>query len=144
MRTVEARKTEKDRMLTVGENQAGPAQNTTIGNPNATSATTTPISSLSGVANRPGNFNIRPDPHPEGRLVTGGPYAWVRHPMYLAVLLAMAAFALGGDAWQWAAWVALAAVLAAKALREEKGLADLHPGYGAYRARTRAIIPFVF
>ncbi|MCW5591679.1 MAG: DUF1295 domain-containing protein [Burkholderiales bacterium] len=95
-------------------------------------------------ANRPGNFNIRPDPHPEGRLVTGGPYAWVRHPMYLAVLLAMAAFALGGDAWQWAAWVALAAVLAAKALREEKGLADLHPGYGAYRARTRAIIPFVF
>lgn len=95
-------------------------------------------------ANRPGNFNIRPDPHPQGRLVTGGPYAWVRHPMYLAVLLAMAAFALGGDAWQWAAWVALAAVLAAKALREEKGLADLHPGYGAYRARTRAIIPFVF
>ncbi|PWB57664.1 MAG: hypothetical protein C3F16_15110 [Betaproteobacteria bacterium] len=95
-------------------------------------------------ANRPGNFNIRPDPHPEGRLVTGGPYAWVRHPMYLAVLLAMAAFALGGDAWQWAAWVALAAVLAAKARREERGLAILHPGYEAYRRRTRAIVPFVF
>lgn len=95
-------------------------------------------------ANRPGNFNIRPDPHPEGRLVTGGPYAWVRHPMYLAVLLAMAAFALGGDAWQWAAWAALAAVLAAKARREERGLAILHPGYEAYRRRTRAIVPFVF
>ncbi len=95
-------------------------------------------------ANRPGNFNIRPDPHPEGRLVTGGPYAWVRHPMYLAVLLAMASFALVGDAWQWAAWAALAAVLAAKARREERGLAILHPGYEAYRRRTRAIVPFVF
>ncbi|NJD87213.1 MAG: DUF1295 domain-containing protein [Betaproteobacteria bacterium] len=95
-------------------------------------------------ANRPGNFNIRPDPHPEGRLVTGGPYAWVRHPMYLAVLLAMAAFALAGDAWQWGAWVALAAVLAAKARREERGLATLHPGYEDYRARTRAIVPFLF
>jgi protein-S-isoprenylcysteine O-methyltransferase Ste14 len=94
-------------------------------------------------ANRPGNFHIRPDPHPGGRLVTTGPYAWVRHPMYLSVLLVMAAFALAGDAWQGAAWLALAAVLVAKARREERGLAILHPGYEAYRARTRAIVPFL-
>lgn len=95
-------------------------------------------------ANRPGNFHIRPDPHPEGELVTHGPYAWVRHPMYLSVLLVMAAFALAGDAWQWAAWLLLAGVLAAKARREERGLAILHPGYDAYRSRTKAIIPFLF
>ena len=94
--------------------------------------------------NRPGNINIRPDPHPQGTLVTGGPYRWIRHPMYLSVLLVMAAFALGGDAWQWGAWAALAAVLAAKARREERGLAILHPEYEAYRRRTRAIVPFVF
>jgi len=94
--------------------------------------------------NRPGNINIRPEPHPQGVLVTGGPYRWVRHPMYLAVLLMMAAFAMGDDPWQWAAWAALALVLAAKARREERGLALLHPGYEAYRARTRALVPFVF
>lgn len=93
--------------------------------------------------NRPGNINIRPDPRPDGRLVTAGPYAWVRHPMYLSVLLVMAAFCLGGDAWQWLSWLALAGVLAAKARREERALALLHPGYEAYRARTRAIVPFL-
>lgn len=95
-------------------------------------------------ANRPGNFNIRPEPRPGGRLVTHGPYARVRHPMYLAVLLAMAAFAVAGDAGQWVAWGALAAVLAAKARREERSLLLLHRDYASYRARTRAIIPFLF
>lgn len=95
-------------------------------------------------ANRPGNFHIRPDPRSDGRLITHGPYAYVRHPMYLSVLLAMAAFAWAGDAWQWVAWVALAGVLSEKARREERGLAVLHPGYGPYRERTRAIIPFLF
>ncbi len=64
--------------------------------------------------------------------------------MYLAVLLVMAGVAIAGDGWQWAGWLALAAVLAAKARREEQGLARVHPGYAAYRAGTRAIIPFLF
>jgi protein-S-isoprenylcysteine O-methyltransferase Ste14 len=94
-------------------------------------------------ANRPGNFNVRPEPKEGGTLVTHGPYRWVRHPMYLAVLLAMAAFCAAGDAWQWALWAALLAVLAAKALREERQLPLFHPGYADYRARTRAIVPFI-
>lgn len=94
-------------------------------------------------ANRPGNFNIRPEPKPGGSLVTQGPYRWVRHPMYLAVLLFTAAFAAAGDAWQWLAWAALVAVLFAKARREERGMALAHPGYADYRARTRAILPFI-
>jgi protein-S-isoprenylcysteine O-methyltransferase Ste14 len=83
-------------------------------------------------ANRPGNFNIRPEPKPGGR-----------HPMYLAVLLFTAAFAAAGDAWQWLAWAALVAVLFAKVRREERGMALAHPGYADYRARTRAILPFI-
>ena len=94
-------------------------------------------------SNRPGNFNIRPEPREGGSLVTHGPYRWVRHPMYLAVLLFTAAFATAGDAWQWAALAALAAVLFAKARREERGMALAHPGYADYRARTRAIVPFI-
>lgn len=96
------------------------------------------------VANRPGNFNIRPEPKPGGSLVTQGPYRWVRHPMYLAVLLFTAAFATAGDAWQWLAWAALVGVLFAKAHREERGMALAHPGYADYRARTHAILPFIF
>lgn len=95
-------------------------------------------------ANRPGNFNIRPEPKEGGSLVTGGPYRWIRHPMYLAVLVFMAAFVAAGDAGQAVLWLLLAAVLAAKAVREERGLALVHPGYAAYRERTRAILPFVF
>ena len=38
-------------------------------------------------ANRPGNFNIRPEPKTDGQLVQTGPYRWIRHPMYTAVLL---------------------------------------------------------
>jgi protein-S-isoprenylcysteine O-methyltransferase Ste14 len=95
-------------------------------------------------ANRPGNFNIRPEPKPGGVLVTRGPYRWVRHPMYLAVLLVMAAACAAGDGRQWLLWGGLVAVLAAKAAREERGLAIAHPDYAGYRARTRAIVPFVF
>ena len=94
-------------------------------------------------ANRPGNFNIRPEPKKGGRLVTGGPYRWVRHPMYLAVLLAAAAFCVDGGAAEWGAWVALASVLFAKALREERQLPAFHPEFAAYRRRTRAIFPFL-
>jgi protein-S-isoprenylcysteine O-methyltransferase Ste14 len=46
-------------------------------------------------ANHPGNFNIRPEPKVLGHLVTTGPYRWVRHPMYGAVLL----LATGATAW---------------------------------------------
>ena len=95
------------------------------------------------VANRPGNFNIRPEPKEGARLVTGGPYRWVRHPMYLAVLVSMAAFCVDGGALRWATWIALASVLFAKAVREERHLPLVHPGYAAYRTRTRAIIPFL-
>lgn len=94
-------------------------------------------------ANRPGNFNIRPDLREGGTLVTHGPYRWVRHPMYLAVPVTMAAFCVAGDAIQWGMWVALLGVLAAKARREERGLVVAHPGYAGYRARTRAILPFI-
>ncbi len=95
-------------------------------------------------ANRPGNFNIRPEPKEGGLLVTAGPYRWIRHPMYLAVLVTMAAFVAAGDAAQAVLWLLLAGVLAAKAVREERGLVLAHPGYAAYRERTRAILPFVY
>lgn len=95
--------------------------------------------------NRPGNFNIRPEPKASGRLVTSGPYRFVRNPMYSAVLLfAAAEVASYADLWKIAAWAALALVLLAKAMLEERGLRAQFAGYAEYAKRVRRFIPGVF
>jgi protein-S-isoprenylcysteine O-methyltransferase Ste14 len=96
------------------------------------------------LANRPGNFNIRPTPHAQGKLVAHGPYRWIRHPMYTAVSLAGLACALAlGSALAWLLWLVLSLVLLAKALLEERWMTALHPSYARYQARTRRFIPFI-
>ena len=45
-------------------------------------------------AHRPGNFNIRPLPRERGHLVQHGPYRWVRHPMYSALIKVLSGSAL--------------------------------------------------
>ena len=96
-------------------------------------------------ANRPGNFNIRPDLKDDGRLATAGPYRLVRHPMYGAVLLVAFGVCLAyGTPWRWLAWLALSGVLHAKATIEEAALSRRHPDYADYAKRTKRIIPFVW
>jgi len=95
--------------------------------------------------NPPGNFNIRPEPKTSGRLVTGGPYRYMRNPMYSALLLFAAAEVLAyRDWWKIACWAALALVLLGKVLLEERALRALFPGYAAYARRVRRFIPCVF
>jgi protein-S-isoprenylcysteine O-methyltransferase Ste14 len=92
--------------------------------------------------NRPGNFGVFPEPRANARLVTTGPYAWVRHPMYLAVLLFAAGCVAGWRGLsQVAAFVLLAVVLHAKASREERLLRARFPEYADYAARTARIVP---
>lgn len=87
-----------------------------------------------------------PRTDPTLSLVTTGPYALARHPMYGAGIL----FALGwtivfASVLGLVLTVALALLLRLKARREELWLSERYAGYGAYRQRTRRLLlPFVY
>jgi protein-S-isoprenylcysteine O-methyltransferase Ste14 len=85
-------------------------------------------------------MSIKVDPD----LVTSGPYAFVRHPIYGGVLVAMLGTALALTL----SWLAVLAVFAAyfivAATREERVMAQRFPTqYPDYRRRTKMLLPFV-
>jgi protein-S-isoprenylcysteine O-methyltransferase Ste14 len=78
-------------------------------------------------------------------LVTTGPYAYVRNPIYSGVLLAIIGAALSlGLLWA-IAFVPYAVYLIPSVFGEEKIMARLFPDtYPAYKARTKRLIPWVW
>lgn len=77
-------------------------------------------------------------PPDDAPLLTSGPYAVSRHPIYGGLLLGTAGWALLRRRPEpLLAWVALLAALTTKARREEERLAErFGAGYDEYRART--------
>ena len=72
------------------------------------------------------------------RVVSTGPYATVRHPMYAgAVAFFVGTPLLLGSWWCLAVTPALIVLLSVRALLEERTLADELPGYRDYAARVR-------
>ena len=88
------------------------------------------------------NLSIIPEAR---RLVTGGPYHLVRHPLYAAEILAAFALVLARPGL-WAT-LALAPFIAVQMLRatfEEGLLTRAFPEYKPYAARTRRLIPLLW
>lgn len=82
---------------------------------------------------------------PEARnLVTGGPYAHARHPLYAVEIITIIGTAIQ-FAQPWAGLVALGVVilLVIRSVYEERVLSETYPEYEAYRAKTKRFIPGV-
>jgi protein-S-isoprenylcysteine O-methyltransferase Ste14 len=78
------------------------------------------------------------------RLITGGPYAWVRNPIYLAsMLLGLGMVGLLGDPWMLVPCVAVFVFLYASIVpAEEEFLArEFGESYARYRANVPRLVP---
>lgn len=78
-------------------------------------------------------------------LVTTGPYAYVRHPIYSGLMLAMVGTALAlTPLWMIIFPLYFAYFLFSARTEEKMMLAQFPDAYPAYRRRTKMLIPFVF
>ncbi len=80
------------------------------------------------------------------RLVTSGPYRWVRHPGYLGNLLSLTGISLALSSLMALGLTALTVPLIAWRIgREEAMLLEAFgDDYRAYRGRTRRLVPFIY
>lgn len=86
---------------------------------------------------------LTPSPLPAagGELRTGGPYAWLRHPVYAGLATAAWGRALGTGARRHGlAAAALSALFAVKARVEERRLVARYPAYADYARHTPALL----
>lgn len=80
----------------------------------------------------------------EPALVASGPYAFVRHPIYGGIILAMLGSALGQSPFWLVPLILFGSYFIFSARREERIMTEQFPqAYLAYRARTKMFIPFV-
>jgi protein-S-isoprenylcysteine O-methyltransferase Ste14 len=72
------------------------------------------------------------------RVISSGPYAWVRHPMYAAALVMLLGMPLAlGSAWGVLLVLALVPLLIWRLMDEERFLVNHLPGYREYQGRVR-------
>jgi protein-S-isoprenylcysteine O-methyltransferase Ste14 len=76
-------------------------------------------------------------------LITGGPYGWVRHPIYSGLALAFVGMAIAGGQWRGVLSIALVLVAIVQRIVVEERFMRQQFGavYTAYAQRVRAFVP---
>ncbi len=91
---------------------------------------------------KPGKVNLLPLPRADGKLVTEGVYKYIRHPMYIAQIVAVAPLVIESpDLLRVAALLLLIIDLIFKLHYEERKLIQHFDGYKEYMKRTWRFIP---
>jgi len=94
--------------------------------------------------NRLGNFNIQPILRENCQLVTTGIYKYIRHPMYLSVIIMMFSIVLATPTLiEILLFVTLIIVLTLKAIKEESLWSKHDKDYIDYHKKTKLFIPFI-
>jgi protein-S-isoprenylcysteine O-methyltransferase Ste14 len=90
------------------------------------------------------SFHYSADPT-KGGLVTDGPYKYLRHPIYAAILYFSMAGVAGNWSWQnLALFGAICVGAGVRILCEERLVVMDYPEYVEYAKRTKRIVPLVF
>ena len=90
------------------------------------------------------SYHVVADPT-EGGIVTGGPYRYIRHPIYAAFCLFT--WAGIGAHWSWSSGLCGGLILGSAVMRifcEEALVQARYPEYARYKATTWRMIPYVY
>jgi len=100
------------------------------------------ILSIYSLASLGRSFSIIPQTR---KLVKGGPYRWVRHPLYVAELIGLLGFILVGvSILKMAAFFLIVGCQIYRAIQEERLLSNVFLEYREYCSRTARFIPGIF
>lgn len=90
-------------------------------------------------------FRIIPDVHEQAVLVTSGPYKFIRHPMYAALIISCLGFLMiNVNSLRLFIYIVLFIDLIIKLLYEETLLSRHFQQYYKYAQATSRLIPFIF
>lgn len=92
------------------------------------------------------NVNIAPLPKDGGQLITSGPYRFIRHPMYLAQVVAFIPLVVADyTLLRLVVILLLTVALLLKMPYEERGLVgQFGEDYIEYITKTKKVIPFIY
>jgi protein-S-isoprenylcysteine O-methyltransferase Ste14 len=91
------------------------------------------------------NWSPRPAAKEHHELVTTGPYAYVRHPIYTGIMLAALGTALTSSIFGIGMLIFISIAFALRMNKEEKIMLELFPEqYPEYQKHTKRLVPFVW
>ncbi len=95
--------------------------------------------------NKIGNFSVYPEIKQHAKLITTGPYRFIRHPMYISLLIMMIGVALYNYHWINVIGVSMVMLTVInKANIEEKLLLMRFVAYAEYQKKSHRFVPYLY